>query len=139
MVSIGRAPNPVHAVSGDVRLTKPAEEVKVIDVTEFTGLPAGETVFTLTGVDGIEDYKDLIAMDKNLIAMSNLLPPGEYVLHFSIYAAGTVEYEEKLVETAIKVTVEAPPVLAFPSDAAYEVPESTVPPVTEDTVPDAEE
>ena len=138
VVSIGRAPNPVHGVSSETHLTKAADEVKVIDVTEFTGLPAGETVFALTGVDGIEDYTDLIAMENNLIAMSNFLAPGEYVLHFTVYAAGTVEYEEKLVETSIRVTVEAPVSLAMPGDGSPGIPQEGELP-EEEVIPDSGE
>ena len=81
------------------------DDVIEINVLAFTGTPMGEAAFALTGVDGIEDYTNLIAMDKNLIAVSNLLPEGEYVIHFSVYANGTVFYESKLVETSIRLVV----------------------------------
>lgn len=109
VVSIGRAENPVHAVREDTVVEKLPEEVKIIDVTEYTGLPVGETAFVLTGVDGLEDYTNLIAMDRNLIAVSNLLPEGEYVIRFTIAAGGSTEYEEKTVDTSIKVIIRANP------------------------------
>ena len=108
-VVIVRTENPVHAVAADAvaerKLT--AQDLVTIDLTEFTGKPVTGALYTLYGIDGIEDITGLAGIDGTTLVLSNTLPAGEYTVRFTVMCEGDLNHFDTYIDTALKVRLTA--------------------------------